>query len=211
MYIYPIKPDEIFHYGIKEKSGRYPWGSGERPKQRLEKASKTVGRAALSLISPTAAIAMIGSDISEKEADIKSKSKRLENKLQKQFDKNEKRKEQAEKQFNKLSENGKLERDLTNYRLAGEERDLEVAKKLGISIKDLWMATQVDSALDGTYELFNKYLKKTEKLNVDANKELYDRGLKYIGELDEAQRMFDDIKDYKRGFIDEQRRATRTR
>lgn len=27
MHIYPIKPDEIFHYGIKEKSGRYPWGS----------------------------------------------------------------------------------------------------------------------------------------------------------------------------------------
>lgn len=37
MYVYPVKPDEIFHYGIKMRSGRFPWGSGERPKQRLEK------------------------------------------------------------------------------------------------------------------------------------------------------------------------------
>lgn len=28
---------EIYHYGIPMKSGRYPWGSGERPHQRLEK------------------------------------------------------------------------------------------------------------------------------------------------------------------------------
>lgn len=33
MYIYPIKPDEIFHYGMPRRSGRYPWGSGERPFQ----------------------------------------------------------------------------------------------------------------------------------------------------------------------------------
>lgn len=25
--------DELFHYGIKRRSGRYPWGSGERPYQ----------------------------------------------------------------------------------------------------------------------------------------------------------------------------------
>lgn len=36
MYIYPLKSDEIYHYGTKEHSGRYPWGSGDRPKQRLE-------------------------------------------------------------------------------------------------------------------------------------------------------------------------------
>ena len=28
--------DDIFHYGIKERSGRYPWGSGEDPYQRLQ-------------------------------------------------------------------------------------------------------------------------------------------------------------------------------
>lgn len=27
---------ELFHYGIKRRSGRYPWGSGERPYQRNE-------------------------------------------------------------------------------------------------------------------------------------------------------------------------------
>lgn len=36
MYIQPQKSDEIFHYGIKRRSGRYPWGSGGRPYQRLE-------------------------------------------------------------------------------------------------------------------------------------------------------------------------------
>lgn len=33
MYTYPIKPNEIYHYGIKRRSGRYPWGSGDRPYQ----------------------------------------------------------------------------------------------------------------------------------------------------------------------------------
>lgn len=37
MYIYPIRPDEIYHYGMPERSGRYAWGSGDRPYQRLEK------------------------------------------------------------------------------------------------------------------------------------------------------------------------------
>lgn len=25
--------DDLYHYGIKRRSGRYPWGSGERPHQ----------------------------------------------------------------------------------------------------------------------------------------------------------------------------------
>lgn len=36
-YKYPIKPNEIYHYGMPERSGRYAWGSGDRPYQRLEK------------------------------------------------------------------------------------------------------------------------------------------------------------------------------
>lgn len=40
-YIYPLKPNEILHYGMPERSGRYAWGSGDRPYQRLEgKVSK---------------------------------------------------------------------------------------------------------------------------------------------------------------------------
>lgn len=35
MYIYPTTSNEIFHYGIKRRSGRYPWGSGENPYQDL--------------------------------------------------------------------------------------------------------------------------------------------------------------------------------
>ncbi len=30
----PEKKDELMHYGIKRRSGRYPWGSGENPYQR---------------------------------------------------------------------------------------------------------------------------------------------------------------------------------
>lgn len=36
----PLKPDEIYHFGIKRRSGRYPWGSGERPYQSDEKGSR---------------------------------------------------------------------------------------------------------------------------------------------------------------------------
>lgn len=28
-------PSELYHYGIKRRSGRYPWGSGERPYQAM--------------------------------------------------------------------------------------------------------------------------------------------------------------------------------
>lgn len=39
MYIYPPKPDEIYHFGVSKRngakigSGRYPLGSGKRPYQ----------------------------------------------------------------------------------------------------------------------------------------------------------------------------------
>lgn len=36
MYQYPIRPYEIYHYGMPERSGRYAWGTGDRPYQRLE-------------------------------------------------------------------------------------------------------------------------------------------------------------------------------
>jgi len=31
-----LEDDELWHYGIKRRSGRYPWGSGENPYQRSE-------------------------------------------------------------------------------------------------------------------------------------------------------------------------------
>lgn len=40
MYQYPIRPDEIYHYGIKGRSGRYPYGSGSRPYQDKEEARR---------------------------------------------------------------------------------------------------------------------------------------------------------------------------
>lgn len=59
MYIYPLKPDEIYHFGTKEHSGRYPWGSGDRPRQRLEKAKnigKAVGKTAGKIATKTASV-----------------------------------------------------------------------------------------------------------------------------------------------------------
>lgn len=59
MYIYPPSPDEIYHFGTKEHSGRYPWGSGDRPKQRLEKAKnigKTLGKTAGKIAIKTASV-----------------------------------------------------------------------------------------------------------------------------------------------------------
>lgn len=32
-YTYPTRPTELYHYGIPRRSGRYPWGSGDRPYQ----------------------------------------------------------------------------------------------------------------------------------------------------------------------------------
>lgn len=37
MYAYPLRSNEIYHYGIKRRSGRYPYGSGTRPFQDREK------------------------------------------------------------------------------------------------------------------------------------------------------------------------------
>lgn len=32
---------ELLHYGIKRRSGRYPWGSGERPYQSTKPVLRT--------------------------------------------------------------------------------------------------------------------------------------------------------------------------
>lgn len=37
MYAYPLRSNEIYHYGIKRRSGRCPYGSGTRPFQDREK------------------------------------------------------------------------------------------------------------------------------------------------------------------------------
>lgn len=39
-YKTPLKPDEIYHFGTKRHSGRYPWGSGDRPYQSEEESKK---------------------------------------------------------------------------------------------------------------------------------------------------------------------------
>lgn len=34
-HMYPPYPNELYHFGTPRHSGRYPWGSGARPKQAL--------------------------------------------------------------------------------------------------------------------------------------------------------------------------------
>lgn len=34
--------NELYHFGIKRRSGRYPWGSGDRPYQSEEKNIQTI-------------------------------------------------------------------------------------------------------------------------------------------------------------------------
>lgn len=36
--------NELYHYGMPERSGRYPWGSGDRPYQRLKKTIKKLNK-----------------------------------------------------------------------------------------------------------------------------------------------------------------------
>lgn len=42
--VIPVDEYELYHYGILERSGRYPWGSGENPYQRLQNFSGEVKR-----------------------------------------------------------------------------------------------------------------------------------------------------------------------
>lgn len=42
MHAYPPRSNEIYHYGIKRRSGRYPWGSGERPYQGMSSSALSV-------------------------------------------------------------------------------------------------------------------------------------------------------------------------
>lgn len=47
MYKYPIRSDELYHYGIKRRSGRYPYGSGERPFQDINSSAASVYKIAI--------------------------------------------------------------------------------------------------------------------------------------------------------------------
>ncbi len=46
-------PTELKHFGIKERSGRYKWGSGDRPYQRLETPKSKQGKKAYKIASKT--------------------------------------------------------------------------------------------------------------------------------------------------------------
>ena len=35
-----LNRNELYHYGMPRRSGRYPWGSGERPKQSLRRSRR---------------------------------------------------------------------------------------------------------------------------------------------------------------------------
>ena len=39
-----VSEDILMHYGMPRRSGRYPWGSGEDPYQRIEKLETEIIR-----------------------------------------------------------------------------------------------------------------------------------------------------------------------
>ena len=74
-----IRPDyiqfkELYHYGIPRRSGRYPWGSGDRPFQSASPALSVYNTAAIKekTITP---------DIKESAKESNSKLFGLENRL----------------------------------------------------------------------------------------------------------------------------------
>lgn len=42
MYSLPIRPNELYHYGMPRRSGRYPWGSGDRPYQSVNSSALSI-------------------------------------------------------------------------------------------------------------------------------------------------------------------------
>ena len=97
-----IRPDyiqfkELYHYGIPRRSGRYPWGSGDRPFQSTSPALSVYNTAAIKekTITP---------DIKESAKESNSKLFGLENRL--------KSLESIERKINKKEiENGKTEKE----------------------------------------------------------------------------------------------------
>ena len=97
-----IRPDyiqfkELYHYGIPRRSGRYPWGSGDRPFQGASAALSVYNTAAIKekTITP---------DIKESAKESNSKLFGLENRL--------KSLESIERKINKKEiENGKTEKE----------------------------------------------------------------------------------------------------
>ena len=103
-----IRPDyiqfkELYHYGIPRRSGRYPWGSGDRPFQSASPALSVYNTAGIKekTITP---------DIKESAKESNSKLFGLENRL--------KSLESIERKINKKEiENGKTEKKyLQNWR-----------------------------------------------------------------------------------------------
>lgn len=112
-YIPPTKPDEIFHYGVPERSGRYKWGSGDRPYQRLEGSDRKAARKE-----------------AKRQKNLKIGKERLTNRIAKANTEADRlsRKigwgntEQAGKQFKRMENI----RDVSNSILGDEERTIEL-------------------------------------------------------------------------------------
>lgn len=69
----------VYHTGVKGKSGRYPWGSGDRPYQRLEEAHGGIFKKKWKAASKSTDTSKKASDMSIEELEDFRKRKRLEN------------------------------------------------------------------------------------------------------------------------------------
>lgn len=93
-YIPPTKPNEIYHYGIKRRSGRYPYGSGDRPfqdraasiaKTGIRTVTKGAGKAARKIdrgLTKAAAVSVALRELKD-EKNLKIGQERLNNRIKK--------------------------------------------------------------------------------------------------------------------------------
>lgn len=140
MYSY----DYFVHYGMPERSGRYAWGSGDRPYQRLEK-----------------------------------RAGRMENRIEKKLSR-------ADKIVGK------------RQMVANKSYQRAIKKSSGIFASKRKVDKYMDRAAKAqhkvnkvelrTSQLFQKYSKKFERLNLTMDKDLKARGLDYFNRAANASK-----------------------
>lgn len=148
---------DIVHFGIKRKSGRYPWGSGERPyqssppprnetpEQREERKQKVLKTA-----RSATEVAEFASELSYQELDNALKRIDLNRKLDRLV------KEEKEYGIKKVDEAMKKVGQINNWSKTG----IDSIKNVN-SVIDLINSIKIASK-GGNYEEYKKYLQEKE-------------------------------------------------
>lgn len=153
--------DELFHYGIKRRSGRYPWGSGEEPYQHSEDYVNRVDELRRSGLSDT----QIAKHFGQSTTDFRNEYKAANN-------------ERKYLRYQKAK--GLRDKGYSTYKIAEEIGESESTVR---SILDPHSAARLAAARE-TYNFLKEQVKEKKFVDVgkDVEKEL---GISR-GKLDEA-------------------------